>query len=146
MIHNTVTGENGEIFPLTLEILPSRYAICHLTAGEIGIPDWVKGGALLALVATSDEMSIICDETFVPGRIQVEKGWMAMKVMGPLDFSLVGILYEILKPLAESGISILALSSYETDYVLVKEAKMDEAIKCLERTGKFKLIGKRSND
>lgn len=146
MNRNAVIGDSGELFPLTLQILPSRYAICHLPASITGIPDWAKRGALLALVATSDEVSILCDEAYVPVGIQAEKGWIAMKVLEHLDFSLVGILYTMLKPLAENDISILALSSYETDYVLVKESKMDKAIKCLEKTGKFYLNEKRSNE
>jgi len=117
-----------------LVILPGRLAICRLPADE-PFPDWSRSGELLALVRTPDELSVVCEERLVPPEIKAERGWRAFQVQGPLDFSLVGILASIAAPLAEAGISIFALSTFETDYILVKQSSLDRAVQALNQVG-----------
>ncbi len=84
---------------------------------------------------TTDELSIVCPGSSVPADVRCEKGWVAIKVRGPLDFSLTGILAALASPLAADGIPIFALSTFDTDYVLVKEQDLLRAKKALERAG-----------
>jgi hypothetical protein len=118
---------------LLLNLLPTRLAVCRLGAQE-PLPPWPRG-ELTAITRTADELSIMCAEDCVPPGIQIEAGWRALKVAGPLDFSLTGILAAIASPLAVAKISIFALSTYDTDYVLVKEAHLAAAIRVLSLAG-----------
>lgn len=79
--------------------------------------------------------SLVCAADVVSDGVQVEKDWCAIKVQGPLDFSLTGILLELAKPLAEAGISIFAVSTFDTDYVLVRSNKLSIAIEVLRLAG-----------
>jgi hypothetical protein len=77
----------------------------------------------------------VCPEEIVPEGTRCEKGFRCIKVGGPLDFSLTGILSSLTIPLAQAGISVLALSTFDTDYLLVKEAQVDRAIQKLSQAG-----------
>jgi hypothetical protein len=112
---------------LTLMILPERYAVCRLAA-EADFPEWARPSDLLALLRTRDELSVVCAERFAPPEARAERGWRVFKVQGPLDFSLVGVLAAILTPLAQAGVSVMALSTYDTDYVLVRGDMTGELI------------------
>ena len=118
---------------LTLSVLPERLAICRLQANS-AIPDWaLYSPQLTSITRTQDELSIVCPESDAPEGISVEKGWNAFKVEGPLGFSLTGILASLATPLAEANISIFAVSTFETDYLLVKADKLGQAVKVLSR-------------
>ncbi|HEX9074790.1 MAG TPA: ACT domain-containing protein, partial [Anaerolineae bacterium] len=104
---------------LTLSIVPGTFAICRLERAA-SIPEWAHIG-FFSTVRTPDELSIVCKEEIVPEGVLCEKGWYCLKVRGPLDFVLTGILASLAVPLAEAGISIFAISTYDTDYFLVKE-------------------------
>lgn len=119
---------------LPLIVLPDRLAVCRLPV-ESPFPDWARPGTLLALVQTSDELSIVCTERFVPPDVRAERGWRAVQVQGPLEFSMTGVLASIAVPLSQAGISIFVLSTFDTDYVLVKEDAMDRAVGALEQAG-----------
>jgi hypothetical protein len=124
-------------FPLIL--LPTRLAVCRLPA-RAGFPDWARvddipDGYLLALVRTQDELSIVCEERLAPPEVKAERGWRAFQVQGQLDFSLTGVLVSIAGPLAQSGVSIFAISTFDTDYILVKENNLGRAISALEQAG-----------
>lgn len=119
---------------LTIKILPGLFAVCRLPA-DAPSPDWARSNELLVFTRTTDELSIVCGEEHVPENVTAELGWRGLKVVGPLDFSLVGILASLALPLAEAGISIFALSTYDTDYVLVKEADLDKACQTLMEAG-----------
>ena len=119
---------------LPLVILPERLAVCRLPA-DTALPDWARPGDLLALVRTADELSIVCTERYVPPEVRAERGWRAIQVQGPLEFSMVGVLASIAVPLARVGISIFVLSTFDTDYVLVKEDALDRAVSALTQSG-----------
>lgn len=119
---------------LSLELLPDCLAVCALPP-DSPFPQWALAGGMLSLTRTHDELSIVCSEQLVPLDVKAERGWRALQVAGPLDFSLVGILSAIASPLAQSGISIFALSTYQTDYVLVKESSLRQAVDALVQAG-----------
>jgi hypothetical protein len=88
-----------------------------------------------SLTRTSAELSVVCEEHLTPEGAQVETGWSAIVVAGPLDFALTGILASIAGPLADARISIFALSTYDTDYVLIKSDQCEAALVALEAAG-----------
>src|SRR5579872_2375383 len=124
----------------TLVLLEVRLAICRLAAGA-EIPNWAFSGQLSSVTRTAEEMSIVCAEDQVPAGVRHEAGWRAIKVAGTFDIGLTGILESIARPLAEAGVSIFALSTFDTDYVLVKDASLEVAIKALKETGLFQFDG-----
>ncbi len=119
----------------TLEILARQLAVVRLPAGA-ALPAWFAQaiGPMVSMTRTADETSLICDAAVVPPDAHAERGWRAMKVRGPLAFSLTGLLAGILVPLAAARISVFALSTYDTDYILVRTADLPAAINALRPT------------
>jgi len=118
---------------LTLTFVPGRFAVCRLPAHE-AIPDWARG-AFVSITRTADELSIVCDESSVPGDLQAERGWTCMKVLGPLPFEMVGVAAALTAPLADAAISVIVVGTFDTDYLLVKEELRAKAIAALEAAG-----------
>jgi len=119
---------------MELVVLPELLAVCLLPAGAT-LPEWAQQNDLLAAIRDSDELTIVCAQKFIPPGIQVERGWRALKVRGPLEFSLIGVLAELSARLAQAGVSIFALSTYSTDYILVKDELLGRAIQALRSGG-----------
>lgn len=119
---------------LTISVHPELYAICRLEQGA-EIPAWASGTRFFTISRTKNELSIVCEEKGVPREIHAERGRRLMQVEGTLPFSLVGVLAAIAAPLAEARVSIFAVSTYDTDYVLVEESELDRAIRVLEGAG-----------
>ena len=120
---------------MQLSVLPDKLAVCRLSSSE-DVPSWVWGNkSLLSVTYAADELSVVCASENVPNDVQCEREWRAMKVQGPLDFALTGILAAIAGPLAGSGIAIFALSTYDTDYILVKEDVLQQAVTVLKQHG-----------
>lgn len=118
---------------LSLSVLPRRLAICRLGKDD-PIPGWLtKGGEFFSITRTLDELSIVCEESVVPAEVRAEKGWRAFKIEGPLDLSLTGILASLTSPLAAAEISVFAISTSDTDYLLVKSERLEEAIAALKK-------------
>lgn len=117
---------------LTLQVLELRLAICRLS-GDDPIPDWIERGGFYSVTRTGDELSIVCSEKDVPRDVEAERDWRALKVKGILDFALTGILASLVTPLAKAGISIFAISTFDTDYLLLKTEKVDEAVSILNK-------------
>jgi hypothetical protein len=115
---------------LKMSLLEVALGVCRLTASE-DIPSWSIKGKFFSVTKTSDELSVVCEEQNIPQEIVCERGWRALKVEGPLDFSLVGILSKISSVLAGVGVSIFAISTYDTDYILVKDKDIDTAVEAL---------------
>jgi len=90
---------------------------------------------LSSIVRTEDELSIVCEQHLVPAQIKAERNWRAFKVQGPLEFTQVGVLAALAQPLAQAGVSIFAISTFDTDYVLVKEQSLDQAVHVLRQSG-----------
>jgi uncharacterized protein len=119
---------------LTLEILAERLAVARLPPNA-PIPQLPLAGPLLSLTVTADEVSIVCAEDAAPEGAEVAPGWRAMRVAGELDFALIGILFALTGTLAGAGISVFALSTYTTDYLLVRAAELDQAVAALRAAG-----------
>jgi hypothetical protein len=119
---------------LTLSVLRDRYAVCRFDPTEV-IPDWAFSGSFSSITRTPDEVSVVCPQDLVPAGVTVEKDWSCMAVDGPLGFTLVGVLASLLEPLAEAEISIFVVSTYDTDYLMVKEANLEQAVHSLSRAG-----------
>jgi len=120
---------------LNLSLKKDQLAVCQLPPDAL-LPAWAcSPTAFSSISRTSEELSIVCLESVVPAGIKQELGWRIFKVDGPLDFALTGILASVADPLAKAGISIFAISTYNTDYVLVKNEKVDEAVKALKAAG-----------
>lgn len=115
---------------LQMKLLDGTFGVCRLKR-EDNIPSWCLQSKVYSITRTEDELSILCDLRFIPQEIKCEKPWKALKLEGPLDFSLIGILSRISGLLAKNSISIFAISTYDTDYILVKEKDIDNAIKVL---------------
>lgn len=119
---------------LNMSLLKQNFGVCRLEKDEI-IPQWCKNSEFYSITKTMDELSIVCNLQSIPEGIKCEKPWKALKVEGPLDFSLIGILASISRLLAQEGISIFAISTYDTDYILVKEKDINKAIDALSSEG-----------
>jgi hypothetical protein len=120
---------------LTLDLLDGRYAICRLDPAQ-DVPAWAWSGLLASVTRTPSELSIVCAEAAVPPTVEpVERGWCALRVAGPLDFGMVGVMARLTAPLAEAGVSILALATFDTDYLLVRQPDLPCAIAALRTAG-----------
>jgi uncharacterized protein len=119
---------------LTLDLVPGSYAICRWGPEE-SLPPWVMQGAFYSVTRTSTELSAVCDATAVPVGVKAEGPWLALAVRGPLDMNLAGVLAGLAAPLATAGISIFAVSTYDTDYILVRHHELDRAVRALREAG-----------
>jgi len=119
---------------LTLKVLDGEYTI-HRFSPEKSLPTEALGSSFLSITKTEEELSIVCDASIVLDAEVSESGWSCIKVLGPLDFALTGILAKLSGVLAEVQISIFAISTYDTDYILVKSEKLESALKALSKQG-----------
>ena len=119
---------------LALSLLPATFAVCRLPAGA-ALPAWATAGAFYAVTRTADELSIVCVQEQVPVGVTCQPGWRCLQVAGQLDFALTGVLASLAQPLAAAGVSIFALSTYDTDYLLVPEVQLDAAQAALRSAG-----------
>ena len=123
---------------LKLKLLKDMYGVCRLNNNS-KIPEWGAKGEFSSITRTEDELSIVCLQNNIPEGIQCEKSWEVFKIEGPLDFSLIGILSAISSLMAEKGISIFAISTYDTDYILIKDKELNKAIEVLSND-KYEII------
>jgi len=119
---------------LNLSILPEMYAVCRMPS-KTDIPTWGTVSSFYSVTRTSDELSIICENEAVPARVKAKRNWRIIKVKGPLDFSLTGILASLVVPLANAHISIFAISTFDTDYLLVQDKNLSKALMVLRESG-----------
>ncbi len=120
--------------PPRLFVLDERLAVCRLDAHE-EVPAWATGVAFYSVTRTPDELSIVCPEGDVPPGARCEVGWRALKLAGPFELSQVGVLLSVAAPLAEAGVSVFAVSTHATDFVLVKGERLDTAVAALRDRG-----------
>jgi hypothetical protein len=120
---------------LPLELLRDTFAICRLPA-QAALPEWSSTpGSFLTVSRTPDELSITIAQRAVPAATRCERDYRAVRVRGTLSPNLVGILVSIAEPLARAGLSILAISTYDTDYVFVKARDLAAALQVLRNAG-----------
>jgi hypothetical protein len=121
----------------SLTVLPLTLAVVRLDAAA-AVPAWATlppGSELHSLTRTSQELSIVCPAAGIPAGVDAERDWRALRVEGPLDFSEVGVLASLSASLAGAGVSIFALSTYDTDYILVRVASLGAAVEALREAG-----------
>jgi uncharacterized protein len=114
--------------------VPGRFEVCRFP-GDAPLPLWVWSGPLTSVTRTPDELSIVCAAGSVPPEFKGKIPWLCLKLEGPFSFSEVGILASFIEPLAESGVPIFAISTYDTDYVLVNEESAGIALQALKDAG-----------
>ncbi len=117
-----------------LELLPHIYAVCRLD-NNAPVPAWATRGPFCSVTRTAGELSLVCPEHRIPDGVTKNGGWQVLKVEGLLDLSLTGVLASLTGPLAREGISVFALSTYDTDYVLVKKEQLEKTIQILGTEG-----------
>ena len=116
---------------IDLVLLDPTFAVCRLSADE-AVPDCAHRGSFSSVTRTPRELSVVCEQDNVPAGMLSETGWRCLMVEGPLAFTEVGILTSLTEPLAESGVSVFAISTYDTDFLLVKEASLEKALSSLK--------------
>jgi hypothetical protein len=117
-----------------LIVLPDRYAICRLEP-TAAAPGWCDSGQFVSISRTTDELSIVCLEANVPSGVTSEAGWRILKCEGPLDYDLTGIIASLADPLADAGVPIFPIATYDTDYILIKDSHLETAIRALNSYG-----------
>jgi hypothetical protein len=116
--------------------LPSSFAVCRLPPDA---PAPSPTGAFVSITRTADELSVVCPSAQAPQNAKCESPWTCFKLEGPFPFSLTGVLAAFLDPLAQSGVPIFAVATFDTDYILVKEEHAATALQALQAAG-HKLI------
>ena len=119
---------------LELKCLADRLAVCRLEPRS-AVPDWVPDTGFASVTRTAGELSLVVPEERVPPDVRAESGWRALEVRGPLDFSLIGVLASLTAPLASAEVSLLAISTFDTDYVLVRDDRLADALAALRGAG-----------
>jgi uncharacterized protein len=120
---------------LTLSLLPDGLAICRL-APDDALPEWAANShGFSSVTRTADELSVVCLEEAVPPEVRCEGGWSLFKIEGPFAFSQTGILSSAAAPLAQAGIPIFAISTFDTDYILVKREHVQRSVQVLQTAG-----------
>jgi len=115
---------------LDLHLEPDELAVCRLDPGD-SIPDWGRRGPFWSLSRSAEEWSLVCAMEEVPDGVTHDGPWRALKVAGPLEFSLTGIVAGLSGPLADAGIPVFVVSTYHTDYLLVRKHRLKEALEAL---------------
>ena len=117
---------------MILECLPMNLTVCKLR--EMKAVDFAQSFVFVA--KTAEELSLVCETEKIPGGvIEKESGWRALKIVGMLDFGLVGIIAKITSILAAQSIAVFVVSTFNTDYVLIKEASLATAVESLRAQG-----------
>ena len=119
---------------MKLLVLPDAFAIARFEPAD-AIPAWAFDPPVSSVTRTREELSVVCAASHVPPQIAAERGWRCLRVAGTLDFSMTGVLASIAGPLANAGVSIFAISTYDTDYMLVREHALPAAIAALAAAG-----------
>jgi len=126
---NATVDKRFELF-----LLPGRMAICRLDP-EDESPPWAGPGVFSSVTRTKAELTVVCQEENVPAGITCNKNWRGLRIGGVLDFSETGILSSLTAPLAGEGIPVYALSTYSTDFILIKEEDLSRAVFALSQEG-----------
>jgi hypothetical protein len=135
---------------LQYRVIRTPLVVCRL-APDTDISTWASKAEFFSATRTRDELSIVCSEEACvelfraddqsPDASRVERGWIALKLEGPFPFSMTGVLVSFLHPLAEAQIPIFAISTFATDYVLIKQNDLKQAVKALAAAGHEKVEG-----
>lgn len=144
---------------LELHLLEGLYAVCQLEAegasipassgfvdsasemprltleASAYIPAWALGEGFVSISRSEEELTVVCRQNRVPSEVKAERDWRCLCLAGPFDFALTGVLASVLNPLAEAGVGIFAVSTFNTDYLLLKHHQLEQAVAALEQAG-----------
>jgi hypothetical protein len=121
---------------MTFTLLDGHFAIVRLHADD-AVPAWARG-AFLSITRTSDELSIVCEEGNVPHVVDgmvADRGWRCLKLAGPMPLDQTGVAAAFTRVLADAGVALFVISTYDTDYVLVRDAAIEDATNALREAG-----------
>jgi aminoglycoside 6'-N-acetyltransferase I len=130
----TASGHSFVLPRLKLLGIGGSFAVCKLATGS-PIPSWATTGDLFSITRTADEFSVVCHQKVVPEGVACERDWRCLRVAGSMPFSLVGVLASLTTPVRKAGIGVFAVSTFDTDYLLVKAADMPKAFAALRAAG-----------
>lgn len=119
---------------LQLLLLDEMYGIC-VFPGTNPIPEWAAMTSLFSVTRTEKELTIVCPQSIIPPDSEQDLNWLCFRIDGSFDLNQIGVISSLAVPLAQAGISIFVVSSYDTDYILVKEEKVEKAIAVLSDNG-----------
>jgi hypothetical protein len=119
---------------LSLQAFDGSFAVCRL-AHDSTIPAWATSNSFFSITRTRDELSIVCAESQVPSDIRCERDWRCLRVVGSIEFTEIGVLASLVSPLAAAGISVFAISTFDTDYLFVKTADWQSTVMRLNEVG-----------
>lgn len=119
---------------LALSVLPKTFVICKLPA-DAPVPAWASQGKFSSITRTSEELSVVAESDEIPENLRGDINWRAMKALGPFAFSEVGVLAALVAPLAEAGISVFAISTFDTDYLFTGATQLQASVAALRRAG-----------
>ena len=119
---------------MNLTLLGERFAVCRLDP-TAPLPSWAASSSFLSIARTPDELSIVCDEALTPAGAKVECGWEVLKLHGPFTFDQIGVLASCVTPLVAHGVSVFTISTFDTDYLLIKAHQTDAAVTALQAAG-----------
>ena len=117
-----------------ISILPEVFALCRFEKDD-EIPHWVLKDRFVTITRTDEELSVLAPVRSIPNHLAYDGDWKCLKVEGPLALTLSGILASLIGPLAQAGIAILAIATYDTDYFLVKQDRLELAVQILREEG-----------
>jgi hypothetical protein len=128
---------------LKFRSLPGPYSIVRLAA-EAPVPDWATKGNFASITRTADELSIVCPAGNLPDAVHSPHRWICLKLEGPFPFTQTGVLLSFIEPLSNGGVPIFAISTYDTDYVLIQEEYARDAVSALQQVG-HELLARRES-
>lgn len=119
---------------LVLSTIPETLTICRLEP-DAALPAWATAASFWSATRTQDELSLVVTKESVLAGVRAEGTWRALKIAGPIPLSAIGILASVAEPLARAGINLFAISTFDTDYVLVLADRLEDARLALSAAG-----------
>jgi hypothetical protein len=115
-------------------VVDGVFSLCRLAPGD-AIPSWALSSNFYTISKTSDELSVVCESLYVPAEVKQDGNWRLLKIASVLNLSLTGITAKFSTALANADINLCVIATYETDYILVKQEKLQPAITALQHAG-----------
>ena len=121
---------------LQLSLLDRKYGIC-VFKNNTPIPEWVATASFCSITRTQKELTIVCPQNTIDSDCEYDADWRCFRIDGSFDLNQIGVISSLAAPLAQAGISIFVVSSYDTDYILIKDQKVEQAVAVLSDNGHF---------
>ena len=118
----------------TFRVLGGRFAVVRLSP-DTPVPAWATAGQFFSITRTDDELSIVCEQALAPDDVTRSDDWAALKLVGPFAFDETGVVASVTRTLADAGVGVFVLSTYDGDHVLVPSAGLPAALKALAEAG-----------